>query len=315
MADCPMCTPNRFLSGALVWLPELQCCAVIGHCCADKEARDEAEREFKQRTKRDYEEEYLLRGLPLLPQKAAVLTQLRPAAEETRRLFRKLRREVPTVQKHLRDLKTRKGGHLILYEILSGAEDEMGSDYVGPSGFRGRGGSEVNSRDIEFGILAGMTAVTQDYNPVKDLDEIQRALESLGDLPTEEAVMDFICAMDERRRSAAVAILQMIDKRHARFVEKVADFTRFFTDENIARIHAYGTHTLNPFSIEAKLENVYGQRRLTIRHKDEISKLMLPSQAHDIDHRWPVAPEPDKMGNAQAAAQVTNRDYDESGDL
>src|SRR4051794_13179409 len=31
MAPCPMCTPNRFLSGNLVFLPELSCCAVIGH--------------------------------------------------------------------------------------------------------------------------------------------------------------------------------------------------------------------------------------------------------------------------------------------
>src|SRR5205085_1967341 len=31
-APCPMCTANRFLSGALVYIPDMQCCAVIGHC-------------------------------------------------------------------------------------------------------------------------------------------------------------------------------------------------------------------------------------------------------------------------------------------
>jgi hypothetical protein len=30
---------------------------------------------------------------------------------------------------------------------------------------------------------------------------------------------------------------------------------------------------------------------LTIRHKNEMSKLMLPPQMHDIEHPWPVPPD------------------------
>jgi hypothetical protein len=34
-APCPMCTPNRFLTGSLVWFSDLQFCAFIGNCCAN----------------------------------------------------------------------------------------------------------------------------------------------------------------------------------------------------------------------------------------------------------------------------------------
>ncbi|WP_156434887.1 hypothetical protein [Bradyrhizobium lablabi] len=37
---CPMCTPNRFLTGSLVWFTELQCCAFIGNCCANDDVGD-----------------------------------------------------------------------------------------------------------------------------------------------------------------------------------------------------------------------------------------------------------------------------------
>src|SRR6187200_1371652 len=30
-APCPMCMPNKFLRGALIYIPVMQCCAVIGH--------------------------------------------------------------------------------------------------------------------------------------------------------------------------------------------------------------------------------------------------------------------------------------------
>src|SRR5687767_14873007 len=50
---CPMCQPNKFLKGFLVYFPELEAAAVIGHCCAVKEAREAADREYAQRSRRD----------------------------------------------------------------------------------------------------------------------------------------------------------------------------------------------------------------------------------------------------------------------
>src|SRR3981189_2522246 len=59
-----MCTPNRFLTGSLVWFPDLQFCAFIGNCCANDDVLAEAEKERKWRERRDDEETYLLAALP-----------------------------------------------------------------------------------------------------------------------------------------------------------------------------------------------------------------------------------------------------------
>jgi hypothetical protein len=281
LAPCPMCTPNKFISGALVFLPELECCAVIGHCCASKKARDEADREHRWRTKRDFEESTLLAGLPLLPKKAAVLKSLRPAAEEARRVFRRFRREVPSIHKHLRTLKDRRGGPLMLSEIV---EDE--SREFGPRGLERPSGDE-KTREIEFGVLVGLTAVTKDYNPVSELNYVISILESLEARPGEEAAIDFIISMTEAQRRAAVAILQVVDKGHAKFIAKLTDFALFFTRENIERLQAYGTHPANHFAIEAKFETIHGRPRISMRHRGERCQLLIPAQVDDINFPWP----------------------------
>jgi hypothetical protein len=77
---CPMCTPNRFLTGSLVWFPELQFCAFIGNCCANDDVLAEAEKERKWRDRRDSEEDYLLAALPLVGPKLTVVESLKPVA-------------------------------------------------------------------------------------------------------------------------------------------------------------------------------------------------------------------------------------------
>ena len=83
---------------------------MIGHCCAGKAQRAEAEREYKKRTQKDYEETLLLATLPIILKRGEILSKLRPAAEEARRVYRKFRKEVPTIHGHLRELKARGGG-------------------------------------------------------------------------------------------------------------------------------------------------------------------------------------------------------------
>jgi hypothetical protein len=57
-APCPRCTPNKFLSGVLAYLPRLEAVACIGHCCAGAEAQAEADRDYKQRANQLSEEGY-----------------------------------------------------------------------------------------------------------------------------------------------------------------------------------------------------------------------------------------------------------------
>jgi hypothetical protein len=96
-APCPMCTPNRFLTGSLVWFYDLQFCAFIGNCCANDDVLAEAEKERKWRERRDDEESYLLAALPLVGPKLKVLESLKSVALEATRSYRKIRTGVPLV--------------------------------------------------------------------------------------------------------------------------------------------------------------------------------------------------------------------------
>jgi len=115
---CPMCTPNRFLTGSLVWFPDLQFCAFIGNCCANDDVLAEAEKERKWRERRDEEETYLLAALPLVGPKLTVLESLKSVALEATRSYRKIRAGVPLIHDQLRKIKQEYGGQLTLTEII-----------------------------------------------------------------------------------------------------------------------------------------------------------------------------------------------------
>jgi hypothetical protein len=283
MAPCPMCTPNKFLGGALVFLPELMCCSVIGHCCASKEERNEAEREYKLRTQRDFEESLLLATLPIMSKRSEVLAKLRPAAEEARRVYRKFRKEVPSVHGHLRELKARRGGFLTVSELRSEQEDDI--QIYGPKGFDRRG--DEQTREIEFGAFAGQTAVVKDYNPVKELEHAIRILSSLEVTATEEQAVNFIVSMSDAQRRAAVAIIEGVNSAYNKIVAKLTDFASFFSRENIGLINAYGSHHSNPFRIEAQYQMTKSQAHITIRHFSERCQLLIGSQLYNADFEWP----------------------------
>jgi hypothetical protein len=282
-----MCTTNRLLSGALVYLPGLQCCAVIGHCCADKEQRDQAEREYKRRTLRDYEETLLLTTLPLIPARAISLGRLRPAAEEARRLYRKFRKEARSVHGHLRELKARRGGYLNVTELIEGEREDDDVQNYGPTGFSRRRKDDALTREIEFGMFAGQIAVIKDFNPVKELDDALRILLSLDVTPTEEHTLEFIVGMTEKQRHAAVAIIEAIDSERRKLIARLHNCAQFFARENIEPINSYGSHPSNPFPIEAKYDVFRGQPRVAIKHRGELCLLLVGQQLNAIEFEWP----------------------------
>lgn len=288
MAPCPRCgCEDKFLEGVLAWFPDLQFCAVIGRCCATHEALSDAEREFRAREKRDHEESLLLDGLPKLAAKAAALEQLRAPANEAIRIFRQFRKEAAEIHQHLRHFKAQQGGRLRLVEILRSAEDEEESDYFGPAGFRGRGHGQVETRDIEFGTMDGQTAVLKDYNPVKELDEVIRVLESFDARPNDKQAVDLIVAMDERRRRAACAILQELDRGYAKFTAKLADFWQFFTRPNIDRLHTYGTHRENGQPFEASFRAGNGRTLVTFKYRRTECRLLFEDRFARFRVDWP----------------------------
>jgi hypothetical protein len=290
MAPCPRCgREDHFLEGVLAWFHQLQFCAVIGHCCATHVALDAAEREFKWREKRDYEETYLLEGLPKLATKHDALTMLRSPCGEAIKLYRQFRREAPAIHQHLRQLKAQRGGHLVLTEVLRGGElDEEDNDYVGPAGFRGRGGLQVETRDIDLGFIEGQTAVARDFNPMKKLDNTDRVLMSFGLLPTAEQALDLIAEhMNEHQRRAAVAILQEVDRGFAKVTQSLADFWQFFTEPNISRLNKYGMHPENPLPFETHYRSGQGRTLVTFKHRGKECRLLFADKFAKFRVDWP----------------------------
>jgi hypothetical protein len=294
-APCPMCTPNRFLSGCLVWLYELQVVAVIGHCCADH--AEEAEREFEARELKQQEEDFIWTALPHVPAKIDTLAKLMPAAMEALRIHRRFRRSSPSIQQHLRAIKDRGGARLRVFEIIKTAdpdEDTEGSDYFGPKGYRGRGKSETETRDIDLGMMVGTTALIRDYNPVKEVEDLGRVLASLESGSTEESALEFIVELNDKQRHAASVLLQDVDKRYPKILRRLADFAVFFSPASIKLLNSYGQHPLNPFRFEAERGTLAGQARVTFRcHKQECTIVIAP-QIHNIDFAWDIIP----YGNA-----------------
>jgi hypothetical protein len=284
LAPCPMCTPNRFLSGAIVWLYDLQVCAVIGHCCA--EHASEAEREFKREEKKRYEEDYLLLALPTLDQKKSVLSALEPDTREALCVYRKFRKGCRLLQTHLRHLNRTGEGRLLITEVLQNSDSEEESDYFGPAGFKGRGAGGTETRDHDFGHLTGATALLSNYNPVDELAHIKRQIDSFEFSGSEENALDFIVSMTPQQRQAAVAIFQEIDASYVKFITRLLDFLSFFDRENVERLHRYGVHQLNNFPFEARYEIWKQYPRIVFRLRSQETSIVIGIFADQLNFRW-----------------------------
>lgn len=283
---CPMCTPNRFLTGSLVWFPDLQFCAFIGNCCANDDVLAEADKERKWRETRDHEETYLLEALPLIAAKLTVLDGLKPVALEALRAYRKFRNTLPQVHEQLRKMKQHHGGQLTLTEIIRNAGEES-DDYFGPSGFRGRGKEGVESRDHTFGIFTGSIAVQKDYNPTTELETIHRKLLSVAADSYSKEALDFICEMSEKQRHAAVVILKDVEESIVRFKARLQNLAGFFCPENAEKFHNFFTHNLNSIYYRVEFTTLRGQPTLRFRKSPSTYDLTRGSWAEKLDFDWP----------------------------
>ncbi|MCP1848399.1 MULTISPECIES: hypothetical protein [unclassified Bradyrhizobium] len=285
---CPMCTPNRFLTGSLVWFPELQCCAFIGNCCANDDVLAEAERERKWREKRDHEEGYLLEALPLVAPKLTILESLKPVALEAVRAYRKIRNTLPQVHEQLRRMKQQHGGQLTLTEIIRD-ESEENDDYFGPAGFKGRGKDSVETRDHTFGTFAGHIAVVRDYNPQKELETIQRSLMSVAANAYDQSALDFICGMDEKQRQAAVVILKDVEDSILKFKVRLQDLASFYSRENADKFNTFFTHDLNSVYYRVEYTTIRGQPTLRFKKSTSHYDLIRGSWAEKLEFDWPTS--------------------------
>src|ERR1700730_1326666 len=286
-APCPMCPPNRFLTGSLVWFPDLQFCAFIGNCCANDDVLAEAEKERKWRERRDDEESYLLAALPLVGPKLTLLESLKPVALEAVRSYRKIRTGVPLVHDQLRKIKQQYGGQLTLTQIIRD-EANQNDDYFGPAGFKGRGKDAVETRDHTFGSFTGHIAVIKDYDPLKELETMHRKLLAIAAHGSEDEALNSIVKMTENERHIAVVILKDVDETINKFRARLMDLASFYTRENAANFNAFFTSELNNIYYKVEFDNIRGQPRLTFKRGSSTYELHRGSWANKLDFSWPT---------------------------
>lgn len=244
MAPCPMCQPNKFLHGRLCWFPALEACAIIGHCCANKEHSAAAERRFKEASTLKWQEDYFLAALPLVPEKLRILGALTLKAQEAERLHRKMRKDATPLMMLLRQA-TKAGGRMqVHFEI-----ERVATGTEGPQGF-GRNKAVFDTRD--YGVLAGSVAIRAKYDPINELAKMASILQvwNVG-TDREDTALDAVVTMNNRQRDHGHAVLTNIDHMlFPAFKQKIEDFEGFFDPVNLKRLDDWGHDPANPDTVQ-----------------------------------------------------------------
>jgi len=278
---CPMCQPNKFLSGFLVWFPSLQAIAVIGHCCADKEVLAAADREYKERIAREQQEDFLLAELPLVPSRLAVIQQARPGAEHALHLHRLFKKNGAPFFRMLQEV-NRAGGYLRL-----AYEAEVRTAGVGPSGYRGGDNPSVTFR--EFGRLDGSTALLSTYNPLQELDQAYRWLAHYTGKATEEEALEYIVGLSPQDRKMAAGHIASATAAFARYQQRLADFGSFFSPANLDRVAAWASAPEQRDQFEVEHGGTAEQMVLTMRSGLGFLRLTVRT-ARWLPLTWPEVP-------------------------
>jgi hypothetical protein len=237
-APCPMCQPNKFIYGRLCYFPRLQCCAIIGHCCADQNQRASAERRFREQRTRDFHEEYFLHALPLIPTKLEIIQVVRPKAEEALRLHKKFHKDANRLMHLLREVAKDNGGRLrVQFEVELNAAVNDKSEGI-------RFERLVDAND--YGVLDGLTALRSKYDPLLELNAMAAAL-TQGNVGTdEERIFGTIIDMLPEDRTWTYTVLKRVDENQwPKFRDKLEDFCAFFEHDNLHRLARWGRDPKN----------------------------------------------------------------------
>jgi hypothetical protein len=245
-APCPRChCADKFFEGYLVWFYELGAVAAVGHCCASALQSNEANAEWRQREQLERSIEYLLTFLADVPRHARRARALSAPIAECQRFHDQFRKDGGQYQRALRDA-TRGGSQLRVSERYFRAFTE------GPAGMR-TSGSSGDTRDVQYGHLAGQLAVAAKCTLAANLVACTEIFERLDGYGTDDAVLEFVTALsDDEKVAAAVDFAEGI-KSLASVEEGLIEFRRFLADANLERITAWGSHLENPTPMRAGL--------------------------------------------------------------
>ncbi len=85
--------------------------------------------------------------------------------------------------------------------------------------------------------MYGTTVLMKDYQPIRELNDVDRNISFLNFDGDEEAAINFISNMTEPERRATVASLHLAEQNYKKFSDRVQDCLIVFTPENIARLN------------------------------------------------------------------------------
>ena len=136
-------------------------------------------------------------------------------------------------------------------------------------------------------MLAGTTAVINDFNPMAELNRIEAVLKVFPECGSEDDALEAICRMPDGERKWATTRLRQTDSDFQKFQARMADFCAFFTAENIARIDAWTQHPEHPSRFRIIRAEQQGTVTLSIySYEDRLRTVIAPVIAAYIAD-WP----------------------------
>jgi len=173
-----------------------------------------------------------------------------------------------------------------LTQIIRDEQNEN-DDYFGPAGFKDRSKDGIETRDFTFGSFTGHIAVIKDYNPVKELETMNRKLLAIAAHGSEGEALNFIVKMTERERHVAVVILRDVEESIQKFKTRLKDLASFYTRANAENFNAFFTSELNNIYYKVEFATIRGQPRPTFKRGGSTYELLRGSWADKLDFIWP----------------------------
>lgn len=238
LLPCAMCSRNKFLRGALIWIPERESIAIIGNCCADPANQAKADINYNKRKAKDFAEAYLLENIPSVRSRMWAIGPVEQVALGQEKLHKALRRNYPVL---LKELGAAKRENCEMYRF----EDIRASSSVAEFT---KGG--LRTARTSFGRFQGKTAVLSSYRPSQKINIIKNRLRPFVQFSDEPAALDYILQLGYNKLIEDEKHLSEATKMYTDICEKMNDFTLFFSQKNIQLLNRWKGSDGNSFEIK-----------------------------------------------------------------
>jgi hypothetical protein len=272
---CPMCQRReKFLEGAFVFIFARQCIAVIGRDCASAETRHAAFSKKKQDDARRQQEDFLMSRLVHVPGMLRELEALKPIATEIEGIYHNFRRNAPSIQGTLRQVR-KAGGEYVLTEMIDNEAAEFDARLP-----------KKLARDRYFGSLRGDALVGASCKFLTEVRRYEQWLLSFDGCDDEEKAMEATIGLLERKEAAmAVKYIGEAGRRIEKLKWAMSAACSFFAEPHIEDMKEWAGDRLNPapFTVDRHVRNDGVSLTLT-RSKDgerEYVRLFLSNNLAD----------------------------------